>query len=471
MLTKRLIDFSQKQITDAAIAFNNNVVKPKAYDSKKIDLAKDSEALKSTIEVIEDLAYAFTHGGIEPKTGRYMAPADIETAVKAICDSGIGSTSVITQTIITRAVQMIPEPDSIWQAFTKVVAYVPGTQIITPFIGAAHATTMIGQAGEYPIISVDKDQETIASTNKYGVAIQFPEETIKYANYDIITLYMTKAVEDMSRFKNMEAINKLMSKATVLFDNLDPASSVLGNTTGRSLVTSKENGSFNIRDLFKAVMYGINKGVYFDTMLMSTFGYMVFMNDPIMRDFVRANGGPIFKLPSGQVGTNREFSRGANAANGTGAYNNLTYSFPAEMTNMNFKFIVTPFMPTYQKGDTILKTFPFESTPAIPYLIQSGVDIGKPVKCGDDMTTDIVLLDSSNALICLQEEGITTDRIEDKLIDTTKIKFKERYKFVITEQARGIAVIKNIVITEDTFDFYNTQRPTVTEAKAALATE
>ena len=50
----------------------------------------------------------------------------------------------------------------------------------------------------------------------------------------------------------------------------------------------------------------------------------------------------------------------------------------------------------------------------------------------------------------------------------TKIKFKERYKFVITERGRGVAVIKNIVITEDTFDYYNTARPTVTEARAAL---
>ena len=467
---KRLIDFTTKQMTDAALVFNKEVIVSKAYDSKKIDFLTDSEALKTTIAKIEDLAYAFTHGGIEADSGRYMAPADIQTSIKALSDSGVGSTSVITQTIITRAVQMIPEPDSIWQAFTKVVAYVPGTQVITPYIGAAHATTMIGQAGEYPIISVDKDQETIASTNKYGVAIQFPEETIKYANYDIITLYMTKAIEDMSRFKNMEAINKLMSKAVVLFDNLDPANSLFGATTGRSLLTKKENGSFNIRDLFKAVLHGISKGVYYDTMLLSTFGYMVFMNDPILRDFVRANGGPIFKLPSGQVGANREFSRGANAANGTGAHNNLVYQMPAEFTNMNFKFIVTPFMPTYQKGDTVLRTFPFENVAGIPYTVLSGPDAGKNVVCGEEMKTDIVLIDSSNALICLQEEGITSDKIEDKLIDTTKIKFKERYKFVIAERGRGIAVIKNIVVTQDTFDWYNTQRPTTTEAVAALTT-
>ena len=86
------------------------------------------------------------------------------------------------------------------------------------------------------------------------------------------------------------------------------------------------------------------------------------------------------------------------------------------------------------------------------------------------MKTDIVLIDSSNALICLQEEGITSDKIEDKLIDTTKIKFKERYKFVIAERGRGMAVIKNIVVTNDTFDWYNTQRPTTTEAIAALTT-
>ena len=467
----RLIDFGTKQMTQASMVFDSMIMKTKSYDPQLIDLAseEENENLKDSIQKVEDLAYAFTHGGISADSGRYMSPSDIQTALKAMADSGIGTTSVLTQTIITRAVQMIPEPTSIWQLFTRVISYVPGTQVVTPYIGSAHATTMIPQAGEYPIISVDKDQETVASTNKYGVAIEFTEETIKSANYDIITLYMSKAVEDMSRFKNIEAINKLMSKATILYDNLDEANAKLGGTTGRSLTSGAENKTFNLRDLFRAIMYGINNGVYYDTLLLSTFGYMIFMNDPCLRDFVRANGGPIFRMPTGTVGQEREFSRGANAASGTGSYNNLTYSIPAELSNMNLKFVVTPFVPTYQKGDTVYRTYAFENVKPVPYLITSGPDAGKSVVCGNDMLTDLVLIDSSNALVCLQEEGITTDKVENRLIDVTKIKFKERYKFVISERGRGIAIMKNIAINEDTFDYYNTQRPTVAEARAALA--
>lgn len=467
MSKERFINHKQTQLTDAAKAFNYAIVKDKAFDAKKFS-PTDSAKLQQAITSIEDLAYALVNGGIDPSDGRFLSPSELTQAIEGLADSGIGTTSIITQTIITRAVQMIPEPESIWQLFSKTVSYTPGTQIVTPYVGAAHAARMIGIAGEYPIISIDEDQETITSTGKYGVAIEFAEETIKSANYDIVALFMQKAIEDLARLKNTEAVHMLISKGKKLYDNLAPAEAKLGGTTGKSLKTGHDNGTFNLRDLFAAVMAGVRDGIIYDTLLMSTFGYMVFMNDPVLRDFIAANGGPIFQKPQGTVGKTRETSRGANSNTGTGSFNSLTYNVPAELMNVNFNFIVTPFVPTYQKGDAVMRTLPFETVKPTAYKVLSGPDAGKDVICGDNMMTDIVLIDSSNALMYLEEEKISSDKIEDKLIDVVRIKFKERYKFVMLERARGIGLIRNITIDPDTFDYYNVAKATVTEARAAL---
>ena len=102
------------------------------------------------------------------------------------------------------------------------------------------------------------------------------------------------------------------------------------------------------------------------------------------------------------------------------------------------------------------------NTTAKPSISESGVLIVDNINGNEYETISV------GGLLKLGAYSITSDKIEDKLIDTTKIKFKERYKFVIAERGRGIAVIKNIVITDDTFDYYNTARPTVTEARTAL---
>lgn len=466
-MEKRYIDLPTAQMTDAAKVFDEAIVKSRTYKTAEFN-PNDSSQIKQAIENIEDLAFAFVNGGIDPKDGRFLSPSEMTDAITALSDSGIGPSSVITQTIITRAVQMIPEPDSIWEKFSKRVSYTSGTQLVTPYIGSAHAARMIGVGQEYPIISIDENQETITSTGKYGVAIEFAEETIKGANYDIVSLFMQKAIEDLARLKNTEAVNLLLTKGIKLFDNLDPTNAKLGATTGKSLKTAADNGTINLRDLFNAIMWGVRAGVLYDTMLMSTFGYMVFMNEPVLRDFIAANGGPIFQKPQGRVGTERTVARGNAQTEGTGAFNRLTYSVPAELMNVNFQFIVTPYVPTYQKGDKVLRSLPFENVKPVPYKILTGVNAGQDVVCGDNMMTDLVLIDSTNALLYLEEEKISSDKIEDKLIDVVRIKFKERYKFVMMERGRGVGLIKNITIDPDTFDYYNTARPTVTEARAAL---
>jgi len=82
--------------------------------------------------------------------------------------------------------------------------------------------------------------------------------------------------------------------------------------------------------------------------------------------------------------------------------------------------------------------------------------------------TDLVMLDSTAALLYLDEEGVRTETKVDNIYELTTIVFKERYSFAMLEKSRAVLVAKNIVITEDLFDYEQKVTVSVTEMNAAL---
>ena len=92
----------------------------------------------------------------------------------------------------------------------------------------------------------------------------------------------------------------------------------------------------------------------------------------------------------------------------------------------------------------------------------------KKAYCGANPMTDLVMLDSTAALLYLNEEGVRTETKVDNIYELTTIVFKERYSFAMLEKSRAVLVAKNIVITEDLFDYEQKVSVSVTEMNAAL---
>jgi len=110
----RFVDFSQSTMVAAADSFHKKIAR-----NCNQDIVKDGEKVSKVIEHIEDLAYAITHDGINPKDGTYMTTKDIADAIDYLTkDFGVGPAGILSQQVITRGIEMLEPIDSIFHMFS-----------------------------------------------------------------------------------------------------------------------------------------------------------------------------------------------------------------------------------------------------------------------------------------------------------------------------------------------------------------
>jgi hypothetical protein len=71
----------------------------------------------------------------------------------------------------------------------------------------------------------------------------------------------------------------------------------------------------------------------------------------------------------------------------------------------------------------------------------------------DRQLSDILIFDSTNLGALIVDEGVTMDEWEDKSVDITKVKLRERYTFGIYHDGLAIGVLKNIPVVANEVAF------------------
>lgn len=417
---------------------------------------------------IENMAEAMLSNGIHPASGECVDMEswfrDLEELKASVVkDYGMGAGNIVVRQVVTRTIEKLDVEGTIYQLFTKKLAVRTNEQIILPVINAvADASLDLGPSTEPHILSVSNDAEMIATCGRSGIAVELQHEAIRLSKYNLMGLYLTEAKNALVRWKDVKAIRLAFNEGRVVFDNLDPDNSILGRTTGLSFKTGKSNGSFTLRDFWSMYLYGINKGITCDTVLISTIGWLIFLSDPIMQRFVEHNGGVIFRGPHGQIGQELDPWRAMNS-NTRGEKNRITPEIPSALMNVAFRFIITPFVPFYSEGQVIYRNAPIQGQNT-PYTD----DQGQPVKCGKEPMTNLVMLDSNKAMLYLEEEGVRSAEEKDLLREKTRIHLIERYNFSSMYKGAGILVAKNISVTEDTLDVRSFYTVSLTEARNAV---
>lgn len=497
-------------LVDAAQSFNviidENGSSVNLMDADADVAEKKLKKYQNSLKNIDRMAYALVNDGMDPETGvklksDIMSKVITDTALNLKDVTGISATSVLTQQVLTRAMVQVEAPASIFQMFSVPMSYKTGTQLVVPYIGDAVGARDYGPSQEIPVLSFDESAEVISKTGRAGARLQLDEETMRNSNYGLLNTYMALAKRSLVRWKDKKAVGAVLSNGKVLFDNFDPEASVYGYTSGRSAKDKTLNGGFTMKDLFKMYMHGKDEGYDMDTLLISNWGYLMFMNDPILRRFTEATGGVIFKAPKGTAGiAKRGLVAKISREHSPSTYNSYQSEIPSEIINAGFKIIVTDYIPTYRKGSVLYKAIEHGGTTAnVPYkwtdklfkagdatkysvsnvYAQIGADKKHPVAtdtlgadknayCGAEAMTDLVMLDSGAALLYLDEEGVRVETKVDNIYELTTMVFKERYSFALLEKGRAILVAKNIVLTDDLFDYEHRVTVSVTEMNAAL---
>lgn len=471
---KRIFEYSEDVLKDALRTLADNKETTKIF--KGAAFASDAEKITEFVSAIEDFANLIANDGFNYNTQKYTTLDELDGMMAQLnSDFSLNSLGFVIGQTITRLTTKLERPDlEAWMFVSRDLVLPYGSVIYNVVIGnEGSATTRIAEAGEYNSFKLDSTEDYIKTgKGKIGIKASYSDEAAKHAGTGAIKMLAEAALADMKRFKSVEALHLLEANARNYFDGLDTtkAHSEKGLPSGVSFKdTTKKNGTLIMRDIEQFLMEQITKGFDVDTMYINPLGYNVLINEPAIREYLKTNANVHFIVPKRRetIAQNMLTKMSKVTSTGAGAvkqsegisYSQLSGMPSTMLTNASLNVIVTPLVKFHAVGTPVV-------TPATRYAANKVVQYP-----GSSITipcTDILMIDSSRALIHTHDgTGIITDTAVNKLNDTTDIKFREYYAFLL-EKDHGVFAFRNISVTTDVMNPYDMTRVSVQVDKKDL---
>lgn len=341
--------------------------------------------------------------------------------------------------VISNIVKEAVEPLLVGTSLLQRINYSYGQTITFPAVGALVAAD-IAEGQEYPERSLSMGGATVtASIGKSGVAVKVTDEMIRYSQFDVIGMHLRAAGRALARHKEVKIFNFIKSMGVSVFDNVSPAKSLKGVTTGRNLDGSP-NGSVTMNDVFDTFAQVMVQGFMPNTLLMHPLTWVMFVKDPTLCAFALANGGGTFFANwTGNPNQQAPWANSSNGGLGVGVGQNI----------VNGPSGATGGAAASGAAATGLLGYPqtMNSAPVLPgYLGMTMRIIVSPFVPFDPRKklTDIYMFDSNELGVLIVDEDITTEEFDDPRVDIRKIKLRERYGIGILNEGQGIGVMRNV---------------------------
>lgn len=326
-----------------------------------------------------------------------------------------------------------------------------GSRVQIGALGALEAGR-VGQAGEYQEKTLDLDGGDMLAltTDKHGLKISLTEEVLRDNLWDVVNVWLRAAGRALARHKERQAAKIISEMGYDVFDNVTPANSYAGVTTGRD-ITGAANGSMTANDIFEMYAYMLNRGFSPDIVMMHPLAWKTFMTDTEMREVV---------LAGNTVSSNRA-SNGSYAPGWGTSHNGYGFRTAATGNAATSGNTIKGPSPWVQTLNPIGATFNI-APKYLPSPLEVIVTQYAPFTYGSfgyerldaGCRTNVVMVDSSNCGVIGQSQEVTTDRWTDPERDIENIKMREEYGFAILEQGKAIAVARNINIARN-YNFEN----------------
>lgn len=351
--------------------------------------------------------------------------------------------------VMTQIVQEGIEPFLIGTRLLRRIEYTPGMQTVYPSIPALRAEE-VGAGSDLPIYNIDMGGAATFGTtiSRHGLAVQVDPKFIHDSQYPWISLWLQLAGNALARHKEEYIFSMITALGTVVFDNATgPRTTgatsgvpIKGTTTGRNL-NGTFNGSMTMDDIFDMYATVLLQGFIPDTILVHPMAWLMWIKDPVMREFaIQAGGGAFFGqftgnaaaqsnafynfnglgVGTGQVGTYTAGSlTGGQQASATGGGYNVQTSGPVlpAYLGLPFRILVSPFM-NFNPGAN---------------------------------TTDILMFNSANLGAMIVAEDPHVNDWTDNRYNLTRMQIEEQYGFGILNDGQAIAVARNVSISSNEF--------------------
>ncbi|MGL5315223.1 MAG: hypothetical protein ACRCX2_19740 [Paraclostridium sp.] len=463
-LKNRIFNISDETLREALQSFSAAQQDAKKYSAEGLRSNISDEkgeieapAIIEVVQTIEDFALTIFNNGYDAQSQEQLTADELtermENFVRECADAkiakdfSVGQLGFVVQQTITRLVSMMETPDlEAWMLVSRELVMKPGAVLYNVIVGIdGHATARISESGEYNTFRLESTEDYIkTSGGKVGIMAMYSEEALRHAGVQAIKMLTDAALNDMKRFKSLEAIHLLEANAHTYFDALDTTDPKM-MPSGRSYKDPKTaNGTLLMRDMEKFFAETQSRGFDVDVIFINPLAYQIFLFEPNVKAYIEKTAGVHFLVPKKRNTIfHNQFTRMTKVTSGTNkAMEGNEVIAPNLIMNKPLNIIVTPIVKFHAKGETIFQ-------PATRYTPKPVVNKVAPNNCAD-----ILLVDSSRALTYVHDgRGIMSDTIENKLRDVTQIKFKTYYSFLL-DRDHGVFAFRNIHITDDIFDPY-----------------
>lgn len=475
MLNKRIFNYSQEIIEDALSKLIDAQKEKRALEPETLAAINKDTKQPMIVEIasrIEDFANIIYNNGFDINGQKYVSFYELSDMMEKYAKSDValsdGSTRKITKDdslsslgffvsqTINRLVTKIDYDDfDAWMLVSR-DSIIPNGTVFTNIVYAVSgeaATTRVSEGGEFNTLHLESTEDFVKTNyGKVGVMVTFTEEAARRCGVQVLNQLTEAALIDIRRYKSVEAIRLLESNAKTYFDGLDPKLM----PSGRSIQSPDTlNGSLLYRDFEKFMSEAQFNGYNIDVIFVHPLALKIFYREPAIKEYLEKTANIKYLIPKKRPSiVHNVLTKWTKKASGTNqAAKGESFNVPQLLANKMLNVIVTPLVSYHRIKDDILDPATrYTASPKVKYKYESSKERLAPC-------SDILLIDSSRALTHVHDgRGIITDRIDNRLQDSTIIKFKTYYSFIL-DKDHGVFAFRNISVTDDVFDPY--QKPVI----------
>lgn len=349
--------------------------------------------------------------------------------------------------VMTQIIQEGIEPLLIGTSLLTRIDYVPGMMTVFPAIPPLRAEES-GDGMALPIFNIDVGGAATFGTHvtRHGLMLKIAKRYVEESSYPWINTWLRLAGNALARHKEEYIFNHITQLGAVVFNN-DPASRqpssttqpIKGVTTGRN-IKGQLNGSMTVDDVFDMYAQILLGGFVPDTMLVHPMAWLMWVKDPLLREFaIQAGGGSFFANWTGNAavlsnlfynfgGLGYGQGQGGQYTQGqlTGGQISKPEGVPQRQTSapmlpnylgLPFKILVSPFM----RFDPVART------------------------------TDILMFNSKNLGALIVDEDPHVKSFEDNRYGIQEMSIEETYGLGIVNEGQAIGTALNIKIRPNEF--------------------
>lgn len=298
---------------------------------------------------------------------------------------------VLIPKVLIGDLERAAEPVYMASKFFKKIKMKSGNATYFPSIGATKAYD-VAEGQEIPQQTIDwqTHSNNLIKVGKAGVRLQFTQELVDEAEWDIVKIMTEEAGRALARHKEQKAFIQMASHGFKVFDNKMRADYPEAGTTGRDYEDNL-NDTLSIDDLLDMLIALYNNGYTPSDLLVHPLAWVMFSK------------------------------------------NGLTGSLTA-MTNANAK----PEAP-----NASFKIGPESMQGRIPFAFNVNLSPFAPIN-KKARTFDLVAVDGNNVGVEIQKSSVKPEEFNDPARDLLNLKLTERYGHGVFDDGKAIVSAKNI---------------------------